>query len=1018
MADLRTLGRRLTRASRARVLFAALLSFVGGATDALAQAAQASIAGVARDASGAVLPGVTVEAASPALIEKVRTVTTDNAGQYRIEQLRTGTYTVTFTLPGFTTVKRAGIELIGSFSATVNADLRVGGVEESVTVTGASPIVDVQSATRQRVIDADVLAAIPNGRTQFTAATLIPGMNLNNQDVGGTNIINTTGGSMTIHGSNGNDQRVMIDGLSTANSELAGNASNFLPNMGSAQEVAVDFSSGTADQATGGVRINIIPREGGNMFTGSLFATGANSSFQADNYSDDLRDRGLRTPNSVKMNYDINPAFGGPISRDKLWFYSAARWTKTQNYVGGMFYNVNEGIENIWVYQADLNRPAFVNAYQRSLNTRLTWQADEKNKFSFFADDQGRCQCANVTATTAPEASIEIKYPVQRMATVAWTAPRTNRLLLEARGGIRKENYKYNAMEADDPRKRLITVTEQSSVNGAPANIQYHGGGIGGVTATQPYQNTYGRNYDVLFTASYITGSHAFKIGGSDTIVVRDESLDDNIYHVSYRFNNTIPNQIRERSTPYTKAQRQPAGVGLFVQDKWTMNRVTMNLGLRFDYLKMYVPAQHLDPAPLVPNRNLDLPKTDLTNWKDLTPRVALAYDLFGNGKTALKTSINKYVVAQGVQGPYGDAIAPVNRLANFVDRVWNDLTYPAGDPRRGNYVPDCDLTNVLANGECGVLSDTNFGGPTPSTTVDPRVLNGYGVRPYNWEFSASVQHEVAPRVSVDFGYFRRWFGNFAVTDNLALAPTDFTAFSTVVPLDSRLPDGGGNTINGFVDRNPNTATLAPNNFFTLARDYGDQIQQWNGVDLTVNARLRRDLYVQGGMSTGRTLTDNCEILQQIPESNPLGLPYCRQLTNFLTQYKFLGSYTVPKIVVQVSGAFQSIPGPVLAANRVTTPAQTSLGRPFTNAANLTLNLLEPGTMYGERLNQLDFRVAKLLRYGNWRTTLNFDLYNAFNADTVLAENSTYAGPALDQWRVPTTIVTARFAKFSVQLDF
>ena len=267
-----------------------------GVTDALAQAAQASIAGAVRDASGAVLPGVTVEAASPALIEKVRTVTTDNAGQYRIEQLRTGNYTVTFTLPGFTTVKREGIELIGSFSATVNADMRVSGLEETVTVTGASPIVDVQSATRQRVIDADVLAAIPTGRTQFTAATLIPGMNLNNQDVGGTNIINTTGGSMTIHGSNGNDQRVMIDGLSTANSELAGNASNFLPNMGSAQEVAVDFSSGTADQATGGVRINIIPREGGNRFTGSLFATGANSSFQADNYSDDLRDRGLRTP--------------------------------------------------------------------------------------------------------------------------------------------------------------------------------------------------------------------------------------------------------------------------------------------------------------------------------------------------------------------------------------------------------------------------------------------------------------------------------------------------------------------------------------------------------------------------------------------------------------------------------------------------------------------------------------------------------------------------------------------------
>ena len=141
-------------------------------------------------------------------------------------------------------------------------------------------------------------------------------------------------------------------------------------------------------------------------------------------------------------------------------------------------------------------------------------------------------------------------------------------------------------------------MTEQSSVNGAPANIQYHGGGIGGATATQPYQNTYGRNYrHAVHRASYVTGSHAFKFGGSDTIVLRDESLDDNIYHVSYRFNNGIPNQIRERSTPYTKAQRQPAGIGLFVQDKWAMDRLTLNLGVRFDYLKIVHPGAAPGPG-------------------------------------------------------------------------------------------------------------------------------------------------------------------------------------------------------------------------------------------------------------------------------------------------------------------------------------------------------------------------------------------------------------------------------------
>ena len=342
-------------------------------------------------------------------------------------------------------------------------------------------------------------------------------------------------------------------------------------------------------------------------------------------------------------------------------------------------------------------------------------------------------------------------------------------------------------------------------------------------------------------------------------------------------------------------------------------------------------------------------------------------------------------MIAQGVQGPYGDAISPVNRLANFVTRTWTDTTFPVGDPRRSNFFPDCDLTNPLANLECGNLSDTNFGSATPSTTIDPGVLNGWAVRPYNWEFSASVQRELVPRVSVDVGYFRRWFGNFAVTDDRNLPPP-------ISPRSARrrrptrgCPDGGGYAVDGFVDLNPNRATTPPNNFFTLARNYGEQIQVWNGVDFTVNARIRRDLYVQGGVSTGRTLTDNCEILAALPESNPLGLPYCRQQTNFLTQVKFLGRLHGSEIDLQVSGAFQSIPGPQLSANRVILPAQTTLGRAFTNATNKTVNLVEPGTLFGERLNQLDIRFGKLLRCGE-RARPDLDLYNAFNVSTVLAE--------------------------------
>ena len=252
----------------------------------------ASIAGVTTDASGAVLPGVTVEATSPALIEKVRSAVTDGSGQYRLEQLRGGVYTVTFTLPGFATVRREGIELSGSFAATINAEMRVGAVEETVTVTGESPIVDIQSANRQRVINQELLEAIPTGRTPQVAAFMIPGVNLSNVDMGGTNIINTTGGSLSIHGGSIADTRLLVDGITIANTEGTGWSANMLPNMTSTQEVAVDYSSVSAESITGGLQINMIPKTGGNRFAGSLFATAVNSSFQGSNNTDELTSPG------------------------------------------------------------------------------------------------------------------------------------------------------------------------------------------------------------------------------------------------------------------------------------------------------------------------------------------------------------------------------------------------------------------------------------------------------------------------------------------------------------------------------------------------------------------------------------------------------------------------------------------------------------------------------------------------------------------------------------------------------
>ncbi len=988
--------------------------------------AQASIAGVVRDTSGAVLPGVTIEASSTALIEKVRTVATDNTGQYKIVDLRPGTYSVTFTLTGFSGVKREGIELTGSFAATINAELKVGAVEETVTVTGASPIVDVQNSSQQQVLGSDVIDAIPTSRTQFTTAVLIPGMTISTaQDVGGTNSLAGTTTSLAIHGGRPGDQRILIDGLPTANNETTGNASNFLPNMGSTQEMTINYAAGTADQETGGVRVNMIPRQGGNRFSGSFFGTAVNSAFQSSNYTAELKAAGLRAPDEIKLNYDFNPSAGGPIVRDKLWFFTSARFVANENYVAGVVGNANAGKPNAWTYVPDSSVRGLYSLTQESVNTRLTWQANAKNKFSGFYDYQWRCWCARQLANLSPESASTYTFPIENMGSFSWSSPMTSRLLLDASVSHRGERFVVQQPPEGDVYRTLIPVTEQST------GLLYRG--VGTAVATQPFIANTTSPTSAQASLTFVTGTHALKLGFSDTWGGRHATYDSPAtVGVTYRFNTvngvTTPNLITEYATPYSNSENLRANLGVYAQDKWTLSRLTLNLGVRFDYFNNYFPATSVGPGPLVPNRNLTFPESSFVNWKDVSPRMGAAYDIFANGKTAVKVSLGKFVIAQGLQGVYGDQADPIGRLANMVTRSWNDNLFPVGDSRRGNFVPDCSLTNPLANGECGVMSNTSFGSTVPATSYDDRALQGFGVRPDSWEFSTSVQHELVPRVSINVGYFRRWYGNFAVTDNLAVSPNDYSPFTVTAPLDPRLPGGGGYLVSGLYDLNPNKVGQV-NNYFTLASDYGEQIEHWNGIDVTVNARLGRGVLVQGGLSTGKTMADNCDLVAKIRSlafgGTSLGaantnvwLPqsYCHQESPFLTQVKFLGAYSVPRVDVQVSGTFQSIPGPQISATYVVPNALVipSLGRPLSgNAANVSVSIVPPGTMYGERLNQLDFRVGKTLKFGTTRTAVNLDLFNAFNANTALTLNNNYAS-----WQQPLSIVSGRLTKISVQFDF
>ena len=981
--------------------------------------AQASIAGVARDTSGAVLPGVTVEAASPALIEKVRSVVTDGTGQFKIVDLRPGAYSVTFTLPGFNTFKRDGIELAGTFTATVNADMRVGALEETVTVTGEASVVDVQSVTQQVTLGKDVLDAIPAGRNQHNFANLIPGMN-GPLDYGGTNNLNLN--TITVHGSRADDQRVMVDGMSISATSGNGQLSNFIPDMTSTQEVAVSYSAGTAEQAFGGVQMNLIPREGGNQFKGSVFATGANESWQSSNYTDELKSAGLRTPNGLKVVYDVNPGVGGPIIKDKLWFYSAARWQTSQTYIAGLYENQNAGDPTKWDYEPDLSRRAFQPLIQQSFNTRMTWQVSPRNKIAFFGEHQYRVW-EQLTPTISYESATKYDFPENEFFTGSYTSPISNKWLLDVKVSDIVQGWKDRYPSGGDQLafteplpdvfKTLIAVTEQG---GLIPGLLYRGAGQ---TGLGPFIRVKGYIASAQASLSYITGAHAFKTGFLDTFGTRREDYNNIPANVRYRFNNGVPNLITEIATPYGFRSNLGGELGVYAQDKWTLDRLTLNLGVRFDYLNINFPEQSLEPGGLVPNRDITFPKNDYLGWKDISPRLGAVYDLFGTGRTALKGSLSRYVLAQRLTSNYTNLGNPVNAMANSVTRSWDDRR---GLGINGDYIPQCDLVNPMANGECGTISDLRFGQPIPSTVSDPAMLHGWGRRPDQWEWEFGIQHELMPRVGLDVGYFRRTYGNFTVTDNTLTGVADYTQFSITAPTDSRLPDGGGYTVGGLYNLNPNKVGQV-NNLFTLASNYGAYRETWNGVDVNLSLRLGKGAILQGGTSTGRTSLDVCDLRTQLPELT-VTAPYvvgptspdCNISGQFQTQVKFLGTYAVPKVDVQIAATYRSLPGVNIVSNYVATNADVipSLGRPLSGgAANVTVNLVEPGKLFTEQTNLLDLRFSKLFRFGGYRTSVNLDLANAFNSSGITSVNNNYAA-----WQVPTGIHQARIAKISAQFDF
>lgn len=988
---------------------------------AAAYAQQASaIAGIVRDASGGVLPGVTVEVASPALIEKVRTAITDTEGRYNVVDLRPGTYGVMFRLEGFNAFRRDGIVLTAGFTATVNADMQVGSLAETITVTGAAPLVDTQNVRQQESVSDELLNALPSGSKGFMGLSrLIPGMSSNSDSGGGSGIYSANSAhAATIHGKGGG--KMSYDGMQTSNQSLNGHTS-YVMNPATVEETVILTGGISAESDASGLLINLVPKEGGNTFNGGFDGVYTNDRFQSDNLTQRVRDRGTETLNKVQRLYDANFYGGGPIKRDRIWFFAATRFNGSQNQVPGIYFNQTQGTP---FYTPDLTRPSFRREWLKSQAARVTWQVSRRNKINVFADTQSY-QVRGRGGNEAPEAHTVWSFWPNGLYQVTWNSPVTSTLLLEAGASLTRNGYPYRRDQVTDIFGFQVAETD-IAIQEASTGFRYNAKGGAG------YANVNDQDrYVQRFSVSYVTGTHAFKAGFQlqEGVLNQDRLINQDIEYVFLR---GLPSSIVQWATPIQIRARTFPELGVYVQDQWAINRLTLNLGLRFEYFNGYAPAQSWPAARFVGPR--EFPKVDrVPQWTDLNPRVGGSYDLFGDGKTALKASIGRYV------GKMGPAVAidnnPLTTSVNSVTRAWSDAD--------GDFVPDCNLQNFTANGECAAISNVNFGRANPNAVqYADDLIRGFGTRDYLWDMAVELQHQLTPRIALKGGWFRNWTNQFGdiltvasaagggwptgVIDNQAISPVDFSPYCVTAPVDSRLPRGGGYEVCGLYDINPAKFGQGTQVISRASNYDNGKSRTSNFFNGSVTTRLGGSVELGGSIDTGRIVEDNCFVVD-----SPQALLNCRIVAPFSsqTQVKAYWSLPLPAAFV-VSGVLQNLSGVQYQANWAApnSAIAPSLGRNLAACgaqvactATAPIPLIKPMTEFEPRRTLLDLRVSRRFSLSpRLRLRASLDVYNVFNDGSVVNTNNNYGA----FWLRPVGgaftagLVDGRLLQFSGQLTF
>jgi len=1034
--------------------------------------AQASLTGTVRDVSGGVLPGVTVEASSPALIEKARTAVTDDSGQYRIIDLRAGTYTLSFSLPGFTAVRRENIELAGSQTLTIPIEMRVGALQETITVTGETPVVDVQSARREVVIDRELVQTIPASRAAGALLNATPGLTVDGNGI-------ALSPTMTFFSANGganNEGRMAVNGM-TVGAARSGGVSSYVYDAVGVEEVAIRVGGGLGETDTGGPIMNIIPRSGGNTFSGTAFTSLAGDWSRGDNLNDELRGFGLTETPGIIQAHDASISIGGPIMRDRLWFYGQYRNLDTQTAVEGINANANAGDAARWDWIPSPVNARLVQDRMMAMG-RFAGQV-RKSRINVNYEYQKRCEgtplkvdtqgCHNRgadwvglgTTTQSPEATGSaargyFEWPFH-LTQGQWTMPLTNQLLLDASTTLFRYNPAFG-FPPPDGITNLIPVTEQSSalrcnpdgtgVSAASvgctaanaATLRWAPAANYAYRALEQWGYAEGATNAYNAGASYVTGAHSVRVGYQGYWL---RQLDETIAQenqLAYRFNQGVPNRVTYR-LPTRSNNTITQLHGIFAQDQYTRGRMTLSGALRWDRASSYAPVEGngVSRTSFLNPTTISIQKTPgVDAYNDISPRAGIGYDVFGNGKTAVKLRWGKYLGFASNDPPF-TSTNPGATLVATVNRDWTD--------NDGDKVVDCDLLSNAAQGPatgqvdtCAAVigNDANFGKVGAATIVDPDLLKGWGVRTHDYQTEVTLQQEVLPRLSAEVSYIHRTFHGFFVTDTLGRNyATDWTSFTINAPSDPRLPDGGNYPITFFL---PNTSA-ATQNFLTLESKFGTDGKErdsfYDGINLNLNARMRNGLFVSIGSQTGRRIDDRCHVVTNYNNPQPLDLSRngpnardCRDVDPWETTIRGLGSYTIPKLDVVVSATVRSQPRIQLNANWQVPNAtiRTLLGGTLPPGLNATGNTMIDLTdsdhliFADTRRTQVDMRFAKVVRFGRTRTDVGVDLWNLFNTNYATTYQGTYttvAGQPLGgTWSNPTAIYAPRFVRLNFTVNF